>query len=289
MTIIEQRNAFKRFISDLQMDYTEQDSLGIYLREIAKYPLLTREQEIELGERARSGDESARELLVKSNLRLVVHIAKWYLRKGGLPLEDLVGEGNIGLIKAVENYDFEKGSFCTYASFWINKKIAKKIIGRNGEKIPNHLVTNFFTANRFIRNFYPEKGRYPLNKELAQELRWTIEKANRVMSFFDEPSSLEDEYLPRGDDGVSVPDLRYSPEKEIIKDVLKEDIQKAFGCLSERDAEIVRSHFGFNGEKKTFKKLGKIYRISSEGARLAKERALKKLRTNSEGLRAYLE
>lgn len=271
------------------MDYAEQDSLGIYLKEIEKYPLLTREQEIELGERVRSGDEQARELLVKSNLRLVVHIAKRYLRKGGLPLEDLVGEGNIGLIKAVEHYDFEKGSFCTYASWWINKRIARKIIGRNGEKIPNHLVTNFFTANKFIKNFYPEIGRYPSNEELALGLRWTIKKAKRIMSFFEEPSSLENEYSQTGDGRISVPDLRYNPERETVRSIMKEDIQKSLEYLPKRDAEIVMSHFGLNREKKTFKKLGEIYRISPQGARLAKERALKKLRTDSKGLSAYLE
>ena len=279
-------------ISDVSMN----DSVRMYLKEMGKYPLMTAEQEVECAKRIEAGDMSAKDELAEANLRLVVSIAKKYVGRG-MSFLDLIQEGNIGLMKAVERFDYRKGyKFSTYATWWIKQAITRAIADQARTiRIPVHMVDTINKVMRAQRDLLNELGREPEPEEVAKELNLTVEKVNEVMKLAQEPVSLEtpigeeeDSHLGDfiQDDNVPV------PAEAAAQTLLKEQLDEVLDTLTEREQKVLRLRFGMNdGRARTLEEVGKEFDVTRERIRQIEAKALRKLRhpSRSRKLRDYLD
>ncbi len=265
-------------------------AIKLYLREIGKVPLLTPEQEIELAERIKKGDQEARELMIKANLRLVVKIAHDYDGLG-LPLLDLISEGNIGLMKAVDRFDPKKGGkLSTYAAWWIKQSIKRALANQTRAiRLPVHLVDKISRMRRLAMKMQEALGREPTDDELAEELGTTALKVSQLKMAAVRPTSLES---PIGDDDDSktyaevVKDERAEdPAEKLVEKTVTELLRRLLSKLDEREQKIIRYRFGLDGvEEKTLEELGKEMGVTRERIRQIQNQALAKLRKELEKL-----
>ena len=272
------------------------DSLRLYLREIGKVPLLTADQEVYLAKRIERGDMSAKTQMIEANLRLVVSIAKAYLGRG-LSFLDLIQEGSLGLIRAVEKFDYRKGyKFSTYATWWIRQAITRAMADQARTiRIPVHMVEVINKLARVQRQMLQDLGREPTPEELAKELDMTPEKVIEVQKYGREPISL---HTPLGEDGDSeFGDLIEDSEAVVPADavsftLLQEQLHSVLDTLSEREAGVVSMRFGLtDGQPKTLDEIGKVYGVTRERIRQIESKTMSKLRhpSRSQVLRDYLD
>ena len=273
-----------------------EDPVRMYLKEIGKVPLLSAEREIELAKRMEEGDEDAKKELAEANLRLVVSIAKRYVGRGMLFL-DLIQEGNLGLIKAVEKFDYHKGyKFSTYATWWIRQAITRAIADQARTiRIPVHMVETINKLIRVSRQLLQELGREPLPEEIAKELDMPVERVREILKISQEPVSLEtpigeeeDSHLGDfiQDDNVPV------PAEAAAQTLLKEQLDEVLDTLTEREQKVLRLRFGMNdGRARTLEEVGQEFDVTRERIRQIEAKALRKLRhpSRSRKLRDYLD
>ena len=273
-----------------------EDPVRMYLKEIGKVPLLSAEREIELAQRMEEGDEEAKKELAEANLRLVVSIAKRYVGRGMLFL-DLIQEGNLGLIKAVEKFDYHKGyKFSTYATWWIRQAITRAIADQARTiRIPVHMVETINKLIRVSRQLLQELGREPTPEEIAKELDMPVERVREILKISPEPVSLEtpigeeeDSHLGDfiQDDNVPV------PAEAAAQTLLKEQLDEVLDTLTEREQKVLRLRFGMNdGRARTLEEVGKEFDVTRERIRQIEAKALRKLRhpSRSRKLRDYLD
>ena len=273
-----------------------EDPVRMYLKEIGKVPLLTAEEEIELAKRMESGDEDAKKRLAEANLRLVVSIAKRYVGRGMLFL-DLIQEGNLGLIKAVEKFDYNKGfKFSTYATWWIRQAITRAIADQARTiRIPVHMVETINKLVRVSRQLLQELGREPTPDEIAERMEIPVERVREILKISQEPVSLEtpigeeeDSHLGDfiQDDNVPV------PADAAAFTLLKEQLVEVLGTLTEREQKVLRLRFGLDdGRARTLEEVGKEFNVTRERIRQIEAKALRKLRhpSRSRKLKGYLD
>ena len=262
---------------------TEKSAIKLYMQEIGQIPLITREEEVVLAGRIKKGDEEARSKMIKANLRLVVKIAHDY-NNFGLPLLDLISEGNIGLIKAVERFDPNKGGkLSTYAAWWIKQSIKRALANQSKTiRLPTHLVDKISRMRKVSLLLAEELGRDPTDEELALEMEMTIAKLVQLKSVSLRPTSLD---APIGDDegtrfGELVGDeTAVNPFEKLRSKSLNKDIINMVDQLKGRQAEIIRLRFGLAGDKpKTSEEVGEIFGITRERVRQLQNTALSKIR-----------
>ena len=273
-----------------------EDPVRMYLKEIGKVPLLTAEEEIELAQRMEQGDEDAKKRLAEANLRLVVSIAKRYVGRGMLFL-DLIQEGNLGLIKAVEKFDYTKGyKFSTYATWWIRQAITRAIADQARTiRIPVHMVETINKLIRVSRQLLQELGREPTPEEIAEEMEMPVERVREILKISQEPVSLEtpigeeeDSHLGDfiQDDNVPVP--AEAAAFTLLQDQLNEVLQ----TLTDREQKVLRLRFGLDdGRARTLEEVGKEFNVTRERIRQIEAKALRKLRhpSRSRKLKDYLD
>ncbi|MCI6429687.1 MAG: RNA polymerase sigma factor RpoD [Oliverpabstia sp.] len=273
-----------------------EDPVRMYLKEIGKVPLLSAEEEIELAKRMEAGDESAKKRLAEANLRLVVSIAKRYVGRGMLFL-DLIQEGNLGLIKAVEKFDYTKGyKFSTYATWWIRQAITRAIADQARTiRIPVHMVETINKLIRVSRQLLQELGREPTPEEIAEEMNMPVERVREILKISQEPVSLEtpigeeeDSHLGDfiQDDNVPV------PADAAAFTLLKEQLGEVLSTLTEREQKVLRLRFGLDdGRARTLEEVGKEFNVTRERIRQIEAKALRKLRhpSRSRKLKDYLD
>ena len=272
------------------------DPVRMYLKEIGKIPLLSPEEESELARRMDEGDETVKQLLVEANLRLVVSIAKRYVGRGMLFL-DLIQEGNLGLIKAVEKFDYKKGfKFSTYATWWIRQAITRAIADQARTiRIPVHMVEPINKLIRIPRQLMQELGRDPSPEELAQKMEMPVEKVREIQKISQEPVSLE---TPIGEEedshlGDFIPDEDApAPAEAAAYSLLKEQLDEVLMSLNEREQKVLRLRFGLeDGRARTLEEVGKEFEVTRERIRQIEAKALRKLRhpSRSKKLKDYLD
>ena len=273
-----------------------EDPVRMYLKEIGKVPLLSAEEEIELAKRMGNGDVEAKNRLAEANLRLVVSIAKRYVGRGMLFL-DLIQEGNLGLIKAVDKFDFRKGfKFSTYATWWIRQAITRAIADQARTiRIPVHMVETINKLLRVSRQLLQELGREPTPEEIAKEMDIPVERVREIQKISQEPVSLEtpigeeeDSHLGDfiQDDNVPV------PAEEAASTILKEQLVEVLGTLTEREQKVLRLRFGLDdGRARTLEEVGREFNVTRERIRQIEAKALRKLRhpSRSRKLRDFLD
>jgi len=272
------------------------DPVRMYLKEIGKVPLLSADEEIELAQRMAEGDEEAKRRLAEANLRLVVSIAKRYVGRGMLFL-DLIQEGNLGLIKAVEKFDYRKGfKFSTYATWWIRQAITRAIADQARTiRIPVHMVETINKLIRVSRQLLQELGRDPHPEEIAKEMNMPVEKVREIMKISQEPVSLE---TPIGEEedshlGDFIPDDDApAPSEAAAYTLLKEQLIDVLDTLTPREEKVLRLRFGLDdGRARTLEEVGKEFQVTRERIRQIEAKALRKLRhpSRSKKLKDYLE
>ena len=273
-----------------------EDPVRMYLKEIGKVPLLSAEEEIELAKRMELGDQEAKKRLAEANLRLVVSIAKRYVGRGMLFL-DLIQEGNLGLIKAVEKFDYRKGyKFSTYATWWIRQAITRAIADQARTiRIPVHMVETINKLIRVSRQLLQELGREPTPEEIAAEMNMPVERVREILKISQEPVSLEtpigeeeDSHLGDfiQDDNVPV------PADAAAFTLLKEQLEEVLGTLTEREQKVLTLRFGLeDGRARTLEEVGREFNVTRERIRQIEAKALRKLRhpSRSRKLKDYLE
>ena len=273
-----------------------EDPVRMYLKEIGKVPLLSAEEEIELAKKMEQGDENAKKRLAEANLRLVVSIAKRYVGRGMLFL-DLIQEGNLGLIKAVEKFDYRKGyKFSTYATWWIRRAITRAIADQARTiRIPVHMVETINKLIRVSRQLLQELGREPTPEEIAEEMDMPVDRVREILKISQEPVSLEtpigeeeDSHLGDfiQDDNVPV------PADAAAFTLLKEQLVEVLGTLTEREQKVLRLRFGLDdGRARTLEEVGKEFNVTRERIRQIEAKALRKLRhpSRSRKLKDYLD
>ena len=273
-----------------------EDPVRMYLKEIGKVPLLSAEEEIELAKRMEEGDQEAKKRLAEANLRLVVSIAKRYVGRGMLFL-DLIQEGNLGLIKAVEKFDHHKGfKFSTYATWWIRQAITRAIADQARTiRIPVHMVETINKLIRVSRQLLQELGREPTPEEIAKEMDMPVERVREIIKISQEPVSLEtpigeeeDSHLGDfiQDDNVPV------PAEAAANTLLKEQLTEVLETLTEREQKVLRLRFGLDdGKARTLEEVGKEFNVTRERIRQIEAKALRKLRhpSRSRKLKDYLD
>ena len=273
-----------------------EDPVRMYLKEIGKVPLLTAEEEIDLAKRMEQGDEEAKKRLAEANLRLVVSIAKRYVGRGMLFL-DLIQEGNLGLIKAVEKFDYRKGyKFSTYATWWIRQAITRAIADQARTiRIPVHMVETINKEIRVSRQLLQELGREPTPKEIAEEMNISVDRVREILKISQEPVSLEtpigeeeDSHLGDFIQDDNVP----APADAAANTMLKEQLEEVLGTLTEREQKVLRLRFGLDdGRARTLEEVGKEFNVTRERIRQIEAKALRKLRhpSRSRKLKDYLD
>ena len=273
-----------------------EDPVRMYLKEIGKVPLLTAEEEVALSERMEQGDESARKRLAEANLRLVVSIAKRYMGRG-MQFLDLIQEGNLGLIKAVEKFDYKKGyKFSTYATWWIRQAITRAIADQARTiRIPVHMVETINRLIRVQRQLLQELGREPSTEEIAKAMRLPVERVLEIQKISQEPVSLE---TPIGEEedshlGDFLPDENMPmPVDAASFSMLREQLYDVLGTLTDREQKVLRLRFGLDdGRQRTLEEVGREFDVTRERIRQIEAKALRKLRhpSRSRKLRDYLE
>ncbi len=275
----------------LQVD----DPVRMYLKEIGKISLLTQEEEVALAQRMEQGDEEARRRLTEANLRLVVSIAKRYVGHGMLLL-DLIQEGNLGLLKAVEKFDYTKGyKFSTYATWWIRQAITRAIADQGRTiRIPVHMVETIHRVGRASHQLVQELGREPTTLEIADRLGVTVQKVEEILRTSQEPVSLE---TPIGEEddshlGDFIQDEEASrPAEAASYTMLREQLEEVLSTLSDREEQVLRMRFGLtDGNVHTLEEVGKAFDVTRERIRQIESKALRKLRhpSRSKKLRDFL-
>ncbi|GAA0126747.1 MULTISPECIES: RNA polymerase sigma factor RpoD [Clostridium] len=272
------------------------DPVRMYLKEIGKVPLLSSEEEIDLAQRIEEGEEYAKKKLAEANLRLVVSIAKRYVGRGMLFL-DLIQEGNLGLIKAVEKFDYRKGyKFSTYATWWIRQAITRAIADQARTiRIPVHMVETINKLIRVSRQLLQELGREPLPEEIAKQMDMSVDKVREIMKIAQEPVSLE---TPIGEEedshlGDFIPDDEApAPAEAAAFTMLKEQLINQLQTLTPREEKVLRLRFGLDdGRARTLEEVGKEFNVTRERIRQIEAKALRKLRhpSRSKKLKDYLD
>ena len=272
------------------------DPVRMYLREIGKIPLLTYEEEIDLAKRILDGDDEAKQKLAESNLRLVVSIAKKYVGRGMLFL-DLIQEGNMGLIKAVEKFDYTKGfKFSTYATWWIRQAITRAIADQARTiRIPVHMVETINKLIRISRHLLQQMGREPTPEEIAKEMEMPVEKVMEIQKIAQDPVSLE---TPIGEEDDShlgdfiQDDDSPAPQDSAAYTMLREQLEEVMNTLTPREAKVLKLRFGLeDGKARTLEEVGKEFDVTRERIRQIEAKALRKLRhpSRSKKLRDYME
>jgi RNA polymerase primary sigma factor len=272
------------------------DPVRMYLKEIGRVPLLSADDEIQLAKRIEAGDEEAKRRLAEANLRLVVSIAKRYVGRGMLFL-DLIQEGNMGLIKAVEKFDYRKGyKFSTYATWWIRQAITRAIADQARTiRIPVHMVETINKLIRVSRQLLQELGREPLPEEIAKEMDLSPEKVREIMKIAQEPVSLE---TPIGEEddshlGDFIEDQdALAPADAAAYELLREQLEDVLDTLTEREENVLRLRFGLDdGRTRTLEEVGKVFGVTRERIRQIEAKALRKLRhpSRSKRLKDFLE
>ncbi len=268
---------------EITKDININDPVRMYLKEIGRISLLSPQEETELSIRIANGDESAKNVLAESNLRLVVSIAKRYVGRGLLFL-DLIQEGNIGLMKAVEKFDYDKGyKFSTYATWWIRQAITRALADQARTiRVPVHMVETINKMARIQRQMTLELNREPSEEELADKMGISVEKVREVMKISQDPVSLE---TPIGEEddshlGDFIKDERsMSPEEYATNEILKEEIRNVLLTLQEREQEVLELRFGLiDGTSHTLEEVGKKFNVTRERIRQIEAKALRKLR-----------
>ena len=273
-----------------------EDPVRMYLKEIGKVPLLSAEEEIELAQRMELGDQDAKKRLAEANLRLVVSIAKRYVGRGMLFL-DLIQEGNLGLIKAVEKFDYRKGyKFSTYATWWIRQAITRAIADQARTiRIPVHMVETINKLIRVSRQLLQELGREPTPEEIAEEMSMPVERVREILKISQEPVSME---TPIGEEedshlGDFIEDDKVPvPADAAAFTLLKESLVEVLGTLTEREQKVLRLRFGLDdGQARTLEEEGKEFNVTRERIRQIEAKALRKLRhpSRSRKLKDYLD
>ncbi|MCA1054867.1 RNA polymerase sigma factor RpoD [Rossellomorea aquimaris] len=272
------------------------DPVRMYLKEIGRVDLLSAEEEINLAKRIEDGDEEAKRRLAEANLRLVVSIAKRYVGRGMLFL-DLIQEGNMGLIKAVEKFDYRKGyKFSTYATWWIRQAITRAIADQARTiRIPVHMVETINKLIRVQRQLLQDLGREPAPEEIAEEMDLTPEKVREILKIAQEPVSLE---TPIGEEddshlGDFIEDAEaQSPSEHAAYELLKEQLEDVLDTLTDREENVLRLRFGLDdGRTRTLEEVGKVFGVTRERIRQIEAKALRKLRhpSRSKRLKDFLE
>ena len=273
-----------------------EDPVRMYLKEIGKVPLLSADEEIELAQRMEEGDEEAKKKLAEANLRLVVSIAKRYVGRGMLFL-DLIQEGNLGLIKAVEKFDYRKGyKFSTYATWWIRQAITRAIADQARTiRIPVHMVETINKLIRVSRQLLQELGREPVPEEIAKEMNMPVERVREILKSSQEPVSLE---TPIGEEEDShLGDFIQDDQVPVPADaaaftLLREQLAEVLETLTDREQKVLRLRFGLDdGRARTLEEVGKEFNVTRERIRQIEAKALRKLRhpSRSRKLKDYLE
>jgi RNA polymerase primary sigma factor len=287
---------------DVVGDVTEVKGIGVddtvrmYLREIGKFPLITSEEEVSLAKKIKQGDMRAKHKLVNSNLRLVVSIAKKYTGRGLLFL-DLIQEGNLGLIRAVEKFDYRKGyKFSTYATWWIRQAITRSIADQARTiRIPVHMVETINRLRKTSRILLQELGRKPTEEEIARRSRISVDKVREIVKVSQIPLSLE---MPVGDEDSSklgdfVEDTGVqAPDEIVLHGLLREDLEEVMKSLTDREKTVLKLRFGLDdGHPRTLEEVGKVYSVTRERIRQIEAKALRKLKhpTRAKKLREYLK
>ena len=271
------------------------DPVRMYLREIGRIPLLSYEEETELAKKVLEGDEEAKQKLAEANLRLVVSIAKKYVGRGMLFL-DLIQEGNMGLIKAVEKFDYTKGfKFSTYATWWIRQAITRAIADQARTiRIPVHMVETINKLIRTSRHLLQQMGREPTPEELAKELDMSVEKVQEIQKIAQDPVSLE---TPIGEEDDShlgdfiQDDDSPAPQDVAAYTLLREQLEEVMSTLTPREAKVLRLRFGLDdGKTRTLEEVGKEFDVTRERIRQIEAKALRKLRhpSRSKKLKDYM-
>ena len=268
---------------DITLSIMSYDPVKIYLKEIGNYPLLSMDEEVELAKKIAEGDQYATERLTESNLRLVVSIAKKYVGRG-LSFLDLIQEGNLGLIKAVDKFDYSKGyKFSTYATWWIRQAITRSIADQSRTiRIPVHMSEVINKAYRISRSLLQELGREPTEEEIAKEMNLPVEKVREIMKISADPISLD---TPIGEEDDShlgdfiKDDTIMGPEDAAAYTMLQDQIQKLLTTLSEREQRVLILRFGLlDGRTRTLEEVGKEFNVTRERIRQIEAKALRKLR-----------
>ena len=273
-----------------------EDPVKIYLQEIGKVPLLTRDEEVELAKRIEKGDQKAREKLIKSNLRLVVSIAKKYLGRG-LSFLDLIQEGNIGLMKTIEKFDWRKGyKFSTYATWWIRQSITRAIADQSRTvRIPVHMLKTIREMHEIKQKYIAENGEPPSREKLAELMDCTIQKIRKIENISSYTASLE---RPIGnDENDTLADFvedenAPSPAQEVYRDFMKEELEDALNNLRDRERRILELRYGLkDGHMRTLKEVAGVFNITRERVRQIEIKALEKLKhpKMQENLRKFRE
>ena len=293
--IIEEANDLD-LEANMPKGVTVDDPVRMYLKEIGKVPLLSADEEIELARRMENGDEDAKKRLCEANLRLVVSIAKRYVGRGMLFL-DLIQEGNLGLIKAVDKFDYTKGyKFSTYATWWIRQAITRSIADQARTiRIPVHMVETINKLIRVSRQLLQTYGREPTPEEIASEMGLSVEKVREIQKIAQEPVSLE---TPIGEEedshlGDFIPDEDVpAPAEAAAFSMLKEQLVEVLDTLTEREQKVLKLRFGLeDGRARTLEEVGKEFEVTRERIRQIEAKALRKLRhpSRSKKLKDYLE
>jgi len=281
---------------DIEKSMAIDDPVRMYLKEIGKVPLLTADEELELAKRMEVGDPEAKQRLCEANLRLVVSIAKRYVGRG-MQFLDLIQEGNLGLIKAVDKFDWRKGfKFSTYATWWIRQAITRSIADQARTiRIPVHMVETINKQIRVTRQLLQELGRDPTPEEVAKEMEIPVEKVREISKIAQEPVSLE---TPIGEEedshlGDFIPDEDVpSPADAAAFSMLKDQLNEVLATLTDREQEVLRLRFGLDdGRQRTLEEVGQQFNVTRERIRQIEAKALRKLRhpNRSRRLKDYLE
>ncbi len=270
-------------VEDTAEESSTTDPVRMYLKEIGKIPLLTAEEELELAKQISEGDEEAKKRMVEANLRLVVSVAKHYLGRG-MQLLDLIQEGNMGLLKAVEKFDYTKGyKFSTYATWWIRQSITRAVADQARTiRIPVHMVETINRVSRTSRSLVQELGREPTLSEISQQLGISEEKIAEVMKIAQDPVSLE---TPVGEEddshlGDFIPDSDVAePAESASYNMLRQQLNEVMQTLSPRECKVLRLRFGLeDGRAHTLEEVGREFDVTRERVRQIEAKALRKLR-----------
>jgi RNA polymerase primary sigma factor len=281
---------------DLSMKSVSSDPVRLYFHEMAKVPLLTAVEEVALARRIERHDAAARQKLIESNLRLVVSIAKRHVGRG-MPLLDLIQEGNLGLMRAVEKFDYRRGfKFSTYATWWIRQAITRSLADQSRTiRIPVHMVEHIHTLVRVQRLLVQEIGREPTPEEIAAEMGITLAKVREIQRISQEPASLHQQVGDEGDSqlGDFVEDTQSAaPVEEVAEIVRREEVVAVLGLLSYRERSVLRLRFGLeDGRPRTLDEVGRVFGVTRERIRQIEAKTLAKLKAYREAqcLQEYLD
>jgi len=284
----------KTKVINQNVQFEDENILSMYLKEINRIPLLTREEENELAKKAAQGDQSARDKMVESNLRFVVNVAKKYQNQG-LPLIDLINEGNIGLMNAIEKYDVERGyHFISYAVWWIRQAILKAICEKSRTvRLPLNRANELLQIQKMQRELLHESGEDPTAEEIGKELGMNAQLVDDLLSISREIVSLDAPVF--GDPGNStvgdfIEDNYTSAEDVLMSKSLKDDINEALSILSEKERDIIEMRFGLNGAiPMSLKEIGELYNLTKERIRQIEKKAIERMRqpARTQALQSY--